>query len=168
MSAVLKSQAEYSLSDTTSSAAPKRRRLRVMAKVQPLKTVIFPPQTQSDRPLWLKLLIAGQRLSLGMAAVTVAGALSAYALTVDTNRKLTTVTASLGQLQDQEQQLTTAIAVFKNHLAQTAIDAVDSGALHPKDVIFLEAASPTPAAEPAQPASPEDLSTDKRFFPKGY
>jgi hypothetical protein len=103
-----------------------------------------------------------------MAAITVTGALSAYALTVDSNRRLTAATATLGQLQDHQQQLTTANAVFKNHLAQTAISAVESGTLHPKDVIFWEADETKSRPEQAAPPQEKTAPPDPRFFPKGY
>jgi hypothetical protein len=103
-----------------------------------------------------------------MAAITVTGALSAYALTVDSNRRLTAATATLGRLQDHQQQLTTANAVFKNHLAQTAISAVESGTLHPRDVIFWEAAETPPKSAQTTPPKAKAAPPDPRFFPKGY
>lgn len=168
MSAVLKSQEARSPSWESSADSARKRRLRVLSSPRPAQPVAFPTPSSRHRPMWLKLLIVGQRISFAMAAVTVTGALSAYALTVDANRRLTVATATLGQLQDHHQQLTTANAVFKNHLAETAITAMNEGALHPKDVIFLEAADPahvvtTPAPKPSEPSL-----SDRRFFPKGY
>ena len=162
MSAALKSEALAA----RSRPAPRQRRLRVVS-TPPATPVVLPTATPRDRPLWLKLLIAGQRASLALAGITVTGALAAYALTVDTNRRLTTTTATLGQLQDHQQQLITANAVFKNHLAQTAIAAMNEGTLHPKDVIFLEAAAPAESSTP-QPQSTPAPPKERRFFPKGY
>ena len=131
-------------------------------------TIAFPQLSHRDRPIWLKALIAGQRLSLMLAIITVTGALSAYALTVDSNRRLTNATATLGKLQDDQQHLTTANAVFKNHLAEVAIAAMENGTLHPKDVLFLEAAKTLPTPVHDQPLEVETMPMDDRFFPKGY
>jgi hypothetical protein len=144
-----------------------RRRLTVVST--PSSPVAFPPTGDRERPAWLRILVAGQRVSLIVAGVTVTAAVAAYAMTVDANRRLTLATATLGRLQDHQQQLITANAVFKNHLAQTAITAMNDGTLHPKDVIFLEAAEP--AAEPTLtvPETPSEATRrDRRFFPKGY
>lgn len=169
MSAALKSSEVYPQPSSTSTASRSQRRLRVIQPPpQSAATIAFPKSPRSDRPLWLKLLIAGQRLSLGLAVLTVTGALSAYALTVDSNRRLTAATATLGQLQDHQQQLTTANAVFKNHLAQTAITAVENGTLHPKDVIFLEAVDPVATPKKTPPSKSKVFPPDQRFFPKGY
>lgn len=168
MSAALKTES-VSLPSSQSAAQPATRR-RSLKVIEPpvAASVIVPLQNVRDRPLWLKLLVAGQRLSLVVAGLTVTGALSAYALTVDANRRLTTATATLGRLQDHQQQLITANAVFKNHLAQTAIAALNDGTLHPKDVIFLEGVEPPlESSLPETQASPSP-STDRRFFPKGY
>lgn len=171
MSAALKkSEVQPHPSATAAPQRRSRRRLQVLpTPKQVAATIVFPKSAPRDRPIWLKLLMAGQRLSLGLAVVSVTGALSAYALTVDSNRRLTTATATLGRLQDHQQQLTTANAVFKNHLAQTALAAMQDGTLHPKDVLFLEAAEPAPAAVSEQPVKPPVRPTaDQRFFPKGY
>ncbi|WP_204139792.1 hypothetical protein [Halomicronema sp. CCY15110] len=151
------------------AARPRERRLTVVPTT-PASPLVFPPADRAHRPLWLKLLSVGQRTSLVMAGMTVAAALSAYAVTVDTNRRLSVATTALGQLQDQQQQLVTANAVFKNHLAQTALAAMDDGTLHPKDVIFLKTTEPLPAAAPAAPIAPATaaIAPDRRFFPKGY
>ena len=168
MSAVLKPSEANSRPLAASHSRPQRRLHVVSEPARSPASTAVPKLVQRDRPLWLKFLVVGQRLSLGMAAIAVTGALSAYALTVDSNRRLTAATATLGRLQDHQQQLTTANAVFKNHLAQTAINAVEDGTLHPKDVIFWEAADPTPAADGTS-AEPEETSPpDPRFFPKGY
>lgn len=171
MSAVLKPRAErpHSPGATAAPQPQAQRRLKVVHPPQSRgATIAFPQRRVRDRPLWLQLLIVGQRLSLAMATVTVTGALSAYALTVDSNRRLTAATATLGRLQDHQQQLTTANAVFKNHLAQTALTAVDNGTLQPKDVIFLEEAEvPMPPAS-TEPTSVQAAPLDQRFFPKGY
>jgi len=167
MPAALKSEPLEAWPRPSAPTSP-RRRLTVVPESSVAAPAAFPPQGQRDRPLWLKLLIAGQRLSLVMAGLTVTGALSAYALTVDTNRRLTAATATLGQLQDHQQQLITANAVFKNHLAQTAIAAMNDGTLHPKDVIFLEVAEPQPEPPTPSAPAPEASPTERRFFPKGY
>lgn len=168
MSAALRSQEVELRSSTSPMRSPSRRRLTVLPTSPPAAPVAFPSPRQRDRPTWLKVLIAGQRVSLVATALGVAGALSAYALTVNTHRRLTTATVHLERLQDQQQQLTTANAVFKNHLAQAARTAMNSGSLHPRDVIFLEAA-PTPSSTAApSPPPAESFAADQRFFPKGY
>lgn len=170
MSAALKSEVLEPRPRSSGYPAPRRRerRLTVVPTV-PASPLAFPPVQERDRPLWLKALVIGQRISLGVAGVTVAVALSAYAVTVDANRRLTVATASLGQLQDHQQQLITANAVFKNHLAETAIAAMNDGTLHPKDVIFLEAIEPTEPSLNAPPAQMTNASMlDRRLFPKGY
>ncbi|RZM77395.1 hypothetical protein [Leptolyngbya iicbica] len=171
MSAALKSEPLElrPRSAPAATAQPRERRLTVVPTT-PASPLAFPPADRAHRPLWLKLLSAGQRVSVVVAGMTIAAALSAYAVTVDTNRRLAVATTSLGQLQDQQQQLVTANAVFKNHLAQTALAAMDNGTLHPKDVIFLEITEPSPAAVASPPATPAKaaIAPDRRFFPKGY
>lgn len=168
MSAALKSEPLAIPPRRSHQTSVRQRRLRVVPEPTTATPVAFPAGGQHHRPLWLQLLIAGQRASLVLAGITVTSALSAYALTVDTNRRLTATTATLGQLQDHQQQLITANAVFKNHLAQTAIAAMNAGTLHPKDVIFLEAAAPLADAPTPAPQSAPPPPTERRFFPKGY
>jgi hypothetical protein len=169
MSAALKSS-EVQPPHPPSAAMPQRstrRRLQVLTTPRPpASPIAFPPSSQRDRPLWLKLLMAGQRLSLAVACVSITGALSAYALTVDSNRRLTVATANLGRLQDHQQQLTTANAVFKKHLAETALSAMEDGTLHPKDVLFLEAPEPTPAAPPTNQSGLARCRRITGFFQK--
>ncbi|MDB9528146.1 hypothetical protein PN498_19290 [Oscillatoria sp. CS-180] len=150
--------------------SPQRRpRLTVVPSASTAAPAPFPKQTRANRPLWLKLLVGGQWLSLGVAALTVVGALSAYGLTVNTNRRLATATTTLESLQEQQQQLTTANAVFKNHLAQIAVTYSESSVLHPKEVIFLEMAEPASLPEPSPTAATAAEHTkDQRFLPKGY
>jgi hypothetical protein len=171
MSAALKSE-PLELQPRPAHTASERRRERRLTVVPttPASPLIFPPVGPSHRPLWLKLLSVGQRVSLVVAGVTVAAALSAYAVTVDTNRRLSIATTALGRLQDHQQQLITANAVFKNHLAQTALAAMNDGTLHPKDVIFLEITEPLPDEAQAEPiaATKTAIAPDRRFFPKGY
>lgn len=171
MSAALKSEPLSTQPQRDRATAARRRQRLTVVPPQAVPTpVAFPTAEVRDRPVWLKLLVAGQRASLVLAGVTVTAALSAYAMTVDANRRLTAATATLGQLQDHQQQLITANAVFKNHLAQTAIAAMHDGTLHPKDVIFLEATAPSAAPTTAEPKSqkPEAMRPDRQFFPKGY
>lgn len=168
MSAALKFEPLVERPRPSSQAAEPQPRLRVVPEPGPAAPVVFPDTGRRDRPTWLKLLVVGQRVSLVVAGLAVTGTLSAYALTVDTNRRLTMTTATLGQLQDHQQQLTTANAVFKNHLAQTAITAMQAGTLHPKDVIFLEVAAPQPEASAPQPQVTDTIPKERRFFPKGY
>lgn len=168
MSAVLKSQAVRPHRVAASPARGTSRRLTVLPTATPRSApVSLPSAAARPQPLWLTALVVGQRVSLGLAAVVVTGTLSAYALTVDTNRRLTAATVTLGRLQEQQQQLTTANAVFKNHLAQAA-EAIENDALHPKNVIFLEAADLEALPPLPAPASAATPTTDKRFFPKGY
>jgi len=93
MSAVLKPlEQPDSHSAYAASIAADRPHLQVVSTAPPsAETIAFPTPSQRDRPVWLKLLMMGQRVSFVMAALTVTGALSAYALTVDHNRRLTTV-----------------------------------------------------------------------------
>lgn len=144
-----------------------RHRRTELRSVSTSTPATFPLQPLK-RPLWLKLLIASQRISFAVAVLTVVGTLFTYALTVNTNRRLAKATTSLEHLQEQQQQLTTANAVFKNHLAQVALSASENGALHPRDVIFLETIQPAISPEEAQPTPPHHEAKDKRFFPKGY
>ncbi|MGF1459945.1 MAG: hypothetical protein ACFBSG_13070 [Leptolyngbyaceae cyanobacterium] len=170
MPAALKTESVVLPRRSTRGQTTKPRRLTVVPVPQAAASpVALPLPSQRERPLWLKLLIAGQRLSLVVAGVAVTGALSAYALTVDNNRRLTAATATLGRLQDHQQQLITANAVFKNHLAQTAIAALNAGMLHPSDVIFLEA-EPLPTSVMDDAAAPQEVTSppERRFFPKGY
>ena len=169
MSAALKSEV---LESRPRSAHPtpvhQRERRLTIVPTTPASPLVFPVGRQ-ERPRWLNALVIGQRISLVVAGVTVAAALSAYAVTVDAHRRLTIATASLGRLQDHQQQLITANAVFKNHLAQTAIAAMNDGTLHPKDVIFLEATEPYEAAASVSVTQPiEAVTPDRRLFPKGY
>lgn len=170
MSAVLKPlEPPDSHSDNAASIAIDQRHLQVVPPAHPsADTLVFPTPSQRDRPVWLKLLMMGQRVSLVMAAMTVTGALSAYALTVDNNRRLTTATATLSSLQDYQQQITTANAVLKNHLIQAANAAVQDGTLHPRDVIFLETTQSS--AEPSTTDAKQRTAgkPEPRFFPKGY
>ena len=170
MSAALKSEvlAPRPQSSGLPSKSRRERRLTVVPTV-PASPLAFPPVQARDNPLWLKVLVIGQRVSLAVAGVSVAAALSAYAVTVDANRRLTVATTSLGQLQDHQQQLITANAVFKNHLAQTAIAAMNDGTLHPKDVIFLETTKPADAVSSAPAAqTTTTITPQRRLFPKGY
>ncbi|MGD1860095.1 MAG: hypothetical protein ACFB0E_09010 [Leptolyngbyaceae cyanobacterium] len=167
MSAALKPESINSRPRPVQTVAARPRSLRVIERPV-TASVIVPLHGKRNRPLWLRLLAIGQRTSLIVSGLAVAGALSAYALTVNANRRLTTTTATLGHLQDHQQQLIKANAVFKNHLAQTAIAAMNDGTLHPKDVIFLEPTElrvESPAAQPI--ADPESLPSH-RIFPKGY
>ena len=171
MSAALKSEPlEFRPPASSETSVRQRERRLTVVPTTPASPLVFPPVDRAHRPLWLKLLSVGQRASFVIAGVTVAAALSAYAVTVDTNRRLSVATAALGQLQDHQQQLITANAVFKNHLAQTALAAMDAGTLHPKDVIFLEITEPPTEAIQAIPVTPTpaELAPDRRFFPKGY
>ena len=170
MSAVLKPlEPPNAHSDDAASTVVDRRYLKVVSPSHPAtETLVFPTPSQRDRPVWLRLLMLGQRVSLVIAAMTVTGALSAYALTVDNNRRLTTATATLSGLQDYQQQITTANAVLKNHLIQAANAAVQDGTLHPRDVIFLETTQSS--AEPSTTDAEKGPAgkTEPRFFPKGY
>jgi len=171
MSVALKSQPEETARSAAVSASRRRQRLTLLKS--PLQSTIAPfptEQRQSSLPFWLKLLIAGQRCSFAIAVVTVVGAIVAYALTVNTNRRLAIANATLAQLQAQQQQLTTANAVFKNHLAQSASNSALGAMLHPKNVIFLEespALTETPAATQPTTTTPDKASAE-RPFPTGY
>ncbi|MEM6432769.1 MAG: hypothetical protein AAF773_02770 [Cyanobacteria bacterium P01_D01_bin.115] len=168
MSAALQSQEIELQPPASSMRSQSRRRLTALPSPQPAAPAVFPSAQQRDRPNWLKLLVAGQRVSVVATTLGLAGALAAYALTVNTHRRLTAATVHLEHLQDQQQQLTTANAVFKNHLAQAARTEMRNGNLHPRDVIFLEAA-PLPASPSAPASEPADaLGAGQRFFPKGY
>jgi hypothetical protein len=169
MSAVLKPLEQPSAhSDYVAHAARAHRRLEVVPTThESTRTIAFPGSSPRNRPVWLKFLIAGQRVSFAVAALTVTGALSAYALTVDSNRRLTTATTTLSRLQDYQQQITTANAVLKNHLTASANAAIQDGTLHPRDVIFLELDQAT-VLTTSTPENREVPKPEQRFFPKGY
>ncbi len=165
MSAALKPQAtELPKGTLHSRAVAPRRRLRVMLGVS--QPIPFSRRTPESYPAWLKVLIVSQRFSLGVTLVAIAGTLAVYGLTVNANRRLAAATTRLEALEDQQNQLTTANTVFKNHLAQTALSQLGEENLNPKHVLFLEAAPviapPSPPADTAAPAAP------KRIFPQGY
>ncbi|NER82613.1 MAG: hypothetical protein F6K42_24250 [Leptolyngbya sp. SIO1D8] len=170
MSTALKSEEGISSSQTSLSSYPrKKRRLTVLSSQT--GTVASRPLHLPKRrpyPIWLRLLMVSQWVSCGVAVMAVMAALGAYALTVNTNRRLTVATANLERLQEQQQQLTAASAVFKNHLAQTALTTLQSHALHPKDVIFLEVAE-TPETSPnTEMESKDSVSSQNQVFPQGY
>ncbi|MEL6381347.1 MAG: hypothetical protein AAFQ89_02520 [Cyanobacteria bacterium J06626_18] len=119
-------------------------------------------------PLWLKLMFWGQWISFGVAVVAIAGALAAYALTVNTNRQLTLATSTLERLQDQQQQLTAANAAFKNHLAETALTTLKANTLHPRNVIFLEAVEEQASTPETEAVPMETRPSENRAFPQGY
>jgi hypothetical protein len=131
---------------------------------RPVVTVV--PLPQAKRPLWLKGLTALQTLSSGLALGTVGATLVVYGLTVQADRRLETTTATLRQLQRQEQQLTSAKAVLQHHLSQ---DAVNSQVASPdQSVIFLDPAiAPTPASSD-RPAVETAPSKRPRSIPMGY
>lgn len=169
MSAALKSEAVISYPRASASASVKKNRLTVLtSNRQKRATAPLRLLTRRRYPLWLKLMILGQWASLGMAVITILGALGAYSLTVNTNRKLTVATTTLEHLQEQQQQLTAANAMFKNHLAETALTTLQGNTLHPKDVIFLEVGEAQATASESTPIPTESASPEKRVFPQGY
>lgn len=169
MSAVLKPDRAASFSRTPPVAPMTGRQLRVVppghkaAAAHPIDLPI-----RRCYPLWLRLMMLGQWLSCGVAGITVAGALLAYALTVHTDRRLNLTADTLAGLQDQQQQLVSANAVFQKHLAQTAVTALEGNTLHPKEVIFLETAEPSKEASSREAAPRQSVFSDEFVFPKGY
>ncbi|MDA0268136.1 MAG: hypothetical protein O2890_08250 [Cyanobacteria bacterium] len=142
-----------------------RRRDSSSKRVRRPAVTVVQALPKAKRPLWLKLLIGLQTLSTGLAMGTVGVTLAVYGLTVQADRRLNTTTATLRQLQHQEQQLTSAKAVLQYHLAQ---DAVDEQVEAPKkNVIFLDPEiAPTPS--PAERATPETAPPPLPSSPMGY
>ncbi|MGF1522188.1 MAG: hypothetical protein ACFBSF_07725 [Leptolyngbyaceae cyanobacterium] len=165
MTAAFKSEAMSSRSRVHAS----RRRLTVLPNNRQKQTKTSVRWATNHRfPLWLKLMVWGQWISLGAAVVTIAGALTAYALTVNTNRQLTVATSTLERLQDQQKQLTAANAAFKNHLAETALTTLKTNTLHPRNVIFLEAVEEQATPATAESIPVEARPSENRAFPQGY
>jgi hypothetical protein len=116
--------------------------------------------------------MVGQRVSLGIALVISAGAIILYGLSANTNRRLLIATVSLESLEEQQQQLTSANAVFKNHLAETALSQMEVGEISPQRVIYLKPAPVSPPSVSGSDAAPPQRSPfspeARRFFPQGY
>lgn len=177
------------------SSRPCRQRPRLVALPSPVSAensapVLLPVQRRC--PIWLRVLLLGQWVSGTVALITVTGAVGMYALTVNVNRQLALAATTLEHNQTQQQQLTSANAVFQNHLARTAVTILGENRLHPRDVIFLEqtptsdspAASDTDAArddagpghfEPAPdtpaakfPTRPPSIFSQPHIYPQGY
>jgi hypothetical protein len=141
---------------------PRARRSSKRARVPAISVVQALPKAK--RPLWLKLLVGMQTLSSSLALGMVGATLMVYGLTVQADRRLNATTATLQQLQRQEQQLIAAKAVLQHHLAQDAVDS-EVDAL-PENVIFLDPEiAPTPSKQPATTISPP---TPTRSIPMGY
>lgn len=174
MVAALKSEVVTPHPAASNSIRTEKNRLKVLSDhYQSTATLPVNLSTKRRYPLWLKAVILGQRVSAGLAVLSVAGALLAYGLTVNTNRKLTLATSTLENLQAQQQQLVAANAVFKNHIAETALTTLDANTLHPRNVLFVEADATTATSSEAKSAAPEGLtsetnSTENQFFPQGY
>ena len=123
---------------------------------------------QNQFPFWLKLMFWGQWISFGAAVITISGALTAYALTVNTNRRLTVANSTLERLQDQQQQLTAANAALKNHLAEAALTTLRQNTLHPGNVVFVEALDEPVTTLEVESAPLEATPSEKHGFPQGY
>ena len=169
MSAALKSEEVISYPRASVRDRDRKRKFTVLSSNSHKKaTVPLRLLTRRRYPLWLKLMMLGQWASLGAAVITISGALAAYALTVNTNRKLSVATTTLEHLQEQQQQLTAANAMFKNHLAETALTTLQGNTIHPKNVIFLEAVEAQVIASETDPVADESAPSKKRVFPQGY
>ena len=169
MPVALKSKEVSSHSPTSAVFRSRKHRLKgLFTTSQHEATVPLDLPVKRQYPLWLRVMMTGQWISFGVAAVAIAGSLITYALTVNTHRRLGVATTTLERLQVQQQQLTAANAVVKNHLADIALNTLQDSVLHPKNVIFLEtveAPATTPVTEPGNaPLSP----VQERVFPQGY
>lgn len=124
---------------------------------------------RSPLPLWLKGLLLVQHASGLMTGALCVTAIAAYGMTVHTQRQLSRATATLSALQDQQQQLTNASAVFQHHLAEQAIAAEGATTAQPQNVIFLEVApvSTGDRAVDAESSSPPP-TVHRPPFPMGY
>ena len=120
---------------------------------------------KARRPLWLRGLMGLQALSSGLALGTVGVTLVMYGLTVQADRRLNAATLTLRQLQQQEQQLTSAKAVLQHHLNQDVIDLQTEFA--EQNVVFLEPAIAHNTSEGgSKPSSdPQPALTSPQPFP---
>ncbi len=150
-----------------SRSYPRSRRQQAATKraSRPSMTVVQ-ALPRPKRPLWLKGLTAMKTLSSGLALGTVGTTLVMYGMTVQADLRLNATTATLQQLQRQEQQLTSAKAVLQHHLTQDAVDGQTE--VPSKNVIFLDpeiAPTPSPQGGTAIETTPKISSFS---VPLGY
>jgi hypothetical protein len=146
------------------ATAPALRVVATPVSTPPAPVRVLPPTT---RPLWLRALVVLQATVSVVTGGLMVSVLGVYGATVHAHRQLITTRSTLERLQEQEKQLTTANAVFQNYLARQAALASETGGLHPKDVIFLEApvAAPPKATPIPLPVEPKPKNWS---FPMGY
>lgn len=116
----------------------------------------------------LKVLSQVQVVSAVLAGALVSLALVSYGASVYVDRQLNQANRRLHQLQRQEEQLTTAQEVLKNHLAQQAeLDGTALQRPQPDHVIFLRPA-PSRAKSPLPPATTGRFVLPRVDTPLGY
>ncbi|MGD1805074.1 hypothetical protein ACP6PL_06490 [Dapis sp. BLCC M126] len=151
---------EQNLSDEQSKELEK-------TQVQNLAQVISLPQS---KPLWLKSLMATQFTSSIVTVLLASASVAFYGLTIYGQSKWTTEYQQLQKLREEEQEISVANELLKNHIAEQASTS-DSGLASRDSVkrIFLEPAPPRPAPNPPQPYL-ESTSGHKYLFktPVGY
>ncbi|MDG3494944.1 MULTISPECIES: hypothetical protein [Pseudanabaena] len=126
------------------------------------------PRTNSfPLPLWLRVLMATQKLSIAATVLLTASVFAIYGWTVYAQEQWNQQYKKLEQLQRQERQLTNAAGSFDNEMLQSI--QKKPGELvreSPEKSIFLQAAPLRPKRE--VPSTVSELPQNKRNESLGY
>ena len=147
-----------------------RQSKRLSTSRQPAinKNVKRLPRTNSfPLPLWLRVLIVTQKLSIVMTVMLTISVFAIYGWTVYAQEQWNQQYKKLEQLKRQERQLTTAEGVFDNDMLRSV--QKNSGELvreRPEQSIFLQAAPLRPKRD--VPATVSELPKNKPNESLGY
>ncbi len=130
-----------------------------------VSATVKPRPTRVARPLWLRYLLLGQRLSTPLTLVLIAGVSMIYGWMVYTQQAWSRSYSELEQLQRQERQLLSTDEVLKHQLAEQATQPESGLALPNLDnTLFL----PAPAPQPPVNAAPDAAPSAPAVEPLGY
>ena len=147
-----------------------RQSKRLSTSRQPAinKNVKRLPRTNSfPLPLWLRVLIVTQKLSIAMTVMLTISVFAIYGWTVYAQEQWNQQYKKLEQLKRQERQLTTAEGVFDNDMLRSV--QKNPGELvreRPEQSIFLQAAPLRPKRD--VPATVSELPKNKPNESLGY
>ncbi len=145
--------------------APVTRTINTTAVSTPVK----PLPNRMARPLWLRYLLLGQRLSTPLTLMLIAGVSVIYGWMVYTQQAWSRSYSELEQLQRQERQLLSTDEVLKHQLAEQATQPESGLALPNLDnTLFLPAPAPRPPVNAAPAIAPSTYPSAPVSKPLGY
>jgi hypothetical protein len=134
-----------------------------------VSATVKPLPNRVARPLWLRYLLLGQRLSTPLTLVLIAGVSVIYGWMVYTQQAWSRSYSELEQLQRQERQLLSTDEVLKHQLAEQATQP-ESGLALPNlnNTLFLPAPAPQPPVNTAPDVAPPAPPSAPAVEPLGY